>query len=41
MDLMNKVFRSSLDSFAIVFIDEISVHSKNEGEHMEQLRVVL
>ena len=36
IDLMNY-----LDSFIIVFIDEILVYSKNKGEHMHHLRVVL
>ena len=39
MDLMNRVLRSFLDSFVIVLIDDILVYSKNEGEHIEQLRV--
>ena len=41
MDLMNRMFRSYLDSFVIVFIDEILVYSKKEGDHMNRLRVVL
>ncbi|XP_069147980.1 uncharacterized protein [Solanum lycopersicum] len=41
MDLMHRVFRSYLDSFVIVFIDDILVYSKNEGDHMDHLRVVL
>ena len=41
MDLMNRVLWSYLDSFVIVFIDDILVYSKNEGGHMNQLRVVL
>ena len=41
MDLMNRVFQSYLDSFFIVFIENILVYSKNEGEHMDHLRVVL
>ena len=41
IDLMNRMFQSCLDSFVIVFIDDILVYSKNEGEHMEHLRVVL
>ena len=40
MDLMNRVFQSYLDSFVIVFINDILVYSK-EGEHMDHLRVVL
>ena len=41
MDLMNRVFQSYIDSFVIVFIDDILVYSKNEGEHMGHLIVVL
>ena len=41
MDLMNRVFLSYLDSFVIVFIDNILVYSKNDGDHMDHLRVVL
>ena len=41
MDLMNRMFQSCLDSFVIVFIDDILVYSKNEGEQMYHLRVVL
>ena len=40
MDLMNRVFWNYLDSFVIVFIDDILVYSKNEGDHMGHLRVV-
>ena len=41
MDLINKVFQSHLDSFVIVFIDDIFVYSKNYGEHTDHLRVLL
>ena len=41
MDLMNRVFRSYLDRFVIVFIDEILVYSKSSVEHEEYLRIVL
>ena len=41
MDVMNRVFWSYIDSFVIAFIDGIFVYSKNEGEHMGYLRVVL
>ena len=41
MDLMNRLFRNYLDSFFIVFIVDILVYSKNEGDHMGHLRVVL
>ena len=41
MDLMNRLFQNYLDSFFIVFIVDILVYSKNEGDHMGHLRVVL
>ncbi|XP_019246495.1 PREDICTED: uncharacterized protein LOC109226151, partial [Nicotiana attenuata] len=41
MHLMNSVFRPYLDSFAIVFIDDILVYSRSQEEHTEHLRVVL
>ena len=40
MDLMNRVFRSFLDRFVIVFIDDILVYSRSE-EHAMHLRFVL
>ena len=41
MDLMNQVFRSFLDRFVIVFIDDILVYSISEEEHVMHLRAVL
>ncbi|KAL0541166.1 hypothetical protein IC582_021205 [Cucumis melo] len=41
MDLMNGVFREFLDTFVIVFIDDILIYSKTEAEHEEHLRMVL
>ncbi|KAL0551684.1 hypothetical protein IC582_010773 [Cucumis melo] len=41
MDLMNKVFREFLDTFVIVFIDDILIYSKTEAEHEGHLRMVL
>ena len=41
IDLRNRVFQNYLDSFVIVFIDDILVYSKNEDDHMGHLRVVL
>jgi hypothetical protein len=41
MDLMNMVFHEYLDSFVIVFIDDILVYSKSQEEHEEHLRIVL
>ena len=41
MDYMNKVFHPYLDSFVVVFIDDILVYSKTREEHEEHLRIVL
>ncbi|GJS55963.1 putative reverse transcriptase domain-containing protein [Tanacetum coccineum] len=41
MDLMNRVCRSYLDKFVIVFIDDILIYSKTQEEHLEHLRLVL
>ena len=41
MKLMNRVFKEFLDTFVIVFIDDILVYSKSEAEHEEHLRKVL
>ncbi|KAL4025841.1 hypothetical protein IC575_014247 [Cucumis melo] len=41
MDLMNRVFKDFLDSFIIVFIDDILIYSKTEAEHEEHLHQVL
>jgi len=40
MDMMNKVFRSFIDRFVIMFIDEILVCSMIKEEHKEHLRLV-
>lgn len=40
MDMMNKVFRSFIDRFVIVFIDEILVCSMSKEEYKEHLRLV-
>ncbi|KAL0543925.1 hypothetical protein IC582_019030 [Cucumis melo] len=37
MDLMNRVFKDLLNTFVIVFIDDILVYSKTEVEHEEHL----
>lgn len=39
--LMNGVFKSFLDSFVIVFIDDILVYSKNEKENIDHHCTVL
>ena len=41
MDLMNKVLRDYIDAFVIIFIDDILVYSKSEGNYMGNFRVVL
>ncbi|XP_070035568.1 uncharacterized protein [Nicotiana tomentosiformis] len=41
MDLMNRVFRPYIDSFVIVFIDNILIYARSLGEHEQHLRVVL
>ncbi|KAA0063882.1 ty3-gypsy retrotransposon protein [Cucumis melo var. makuwa] len=41
MDLMNRVFKDFLDSFIIVFINDILIYSKTEAEHEEHLHQVL
>ncbi|KAL0553796.1 hypothetical protein IC582_007700 [Cucumis melo] len=41
MDLMNRVFREFLDTFVIVFIDDILIYSKTEAEQEKHLRMVL
>ncbi|GJT17309.1 putative reverse transcriptase domain-containing protein [Tanacetum coccineum] len=41
MDLMNRVCKSYLDKFVIVFIDDILVYSKDEEEHGKHLNIIL
>nr|GEV87014.1 putative reverse transcriptase domain-containing protein [Tanacetum cinerariifolium] len=41
MDLMNRVCKSYLDKFVIVFIDDILIYSKSEQEHEEHLKLIL
>lgn len=41
MDLMNRTFKSHLNKFVIVFIDDILIYSKTKEEHEEHLRIVL
>ena len=41
MNLMNRVFRQFLDLFAMVFIDDILIYSKNEEDHANHLHIVL
>ncbi|GJU88399.1 putative reverse transcriptase domain-containing protein [Tanacetum coccineum] len=41
MDLMNRVCKSYLDKFIIVFIDDILIYSKNKTTHEEHLKAIL
>lgn len=41
MELMKWVFRSYLDSFIIVFIDDILVYSKIDANHVRHLTIML
>mgnify|MGYP001507129756 FL=1 len=41
MDYMNWIFRSYLDQFVVVFIDDILIYSKSIEEHEKDLRMVL
>ena len=41
MDLINRVFHEYLDSFVIVFIDDILIYSKTKEEHEQHLRLTL
>ncbi|GJS92703.1 putative reverse transcriptase domain-containing protein [Tanacetum coccineum] len=41
MDLMNRVYKSYLDKFVIVFIDNILAYSKSKEEHEVHLKLVL
>ncbi|GJY61420.1 putative reverse transcriptase domain-containing protein [Tanacetum coccineum] len=40
MDLMNRVCKTFLDKFVIVFIDDILIYSKNKKEHEEHLKAI-
>nr|GEV06317.1 putative reverse transcriptase domain-containing protein [Tanacetum cinerariifolium] len=41
MDLMNRVCKSYLDKFIIVFFNDILVYSKDEKEHKKHLKIIL
>uniref|UniRef100_A0A1S3WZZ0 RNA-directed DNA polymerase homolog n=1 Tax=Nicotiana tabacum TaxID=4097 RepID=A0A1S3WZZ0_TOBAC len=41
IDLMNRVFKPYLDSFVVVFIDDILIYSRSWEEHEQHLKVVL
>ena len=38
MELTNRVFKECLDTFVIVFIDDILIYSKTDEEHQKHLR---
>ena len=40
-DLMNRVFKSYLDMFVIVFIDGLLIYSSNDEDHVSHIRRVL
>ncbi|KAA3457172.1 DNA/RNA polymerases superfamily protein [Gossypium australe] len=39
MDLMNRIFQPYLDKFAVVFINDILIYSRDESEHTKHLRI--
>nr|GEU52422.1 putative reverse transcriptase domain-containing protein [Tanacetum cinerariifolium] len=41
MDLMNRVCRSYLDKFVIVFIDDVLIYSMSKDEHEVHLKLIL
>ena len=41
MDLMNRVFYEYLDSFVIVFIDDILIYYRTKEDHEQHLRLTL
>jgi len=41
MDMMNRVFRTYLDKFMVVFINDILVYSRDKDKHTIHLRTVL
>jgi hypothetical protein len=41
MDPKNKVFMEYLDTFIVVFIDDILIYSKSDRDHEEHMRLVL
>ncbi|XP_028114975.1 uncharacterized protein LOC114312877 [Camellia sinensis] len=41
MDLMNRIFREFLDTFVVVFVDDILIYSPSEEEHERNLRMIL
>ena len=40
MSIMNDVFRDYIDSFAIVYLDDILVYGNSWGEHLKHVKLV-
>lgn len=38
---MNDFFRPYLDSFVLIYLDDIPIYSKTKQEHVEHLKIVL
>lgn len=41
MDLMNRVFKTYLDQFVVVFIDDILIYFRSSENHDKHLRIIL
>lgn len=41
MDLITRVFQSYIDSFVVIFINDILVYSMNQEQHAQYLPIVL
>ena len=41
MDLINRVFKTYLDQFVVVFIDDIVIYSRSSEDHEKHLWIIL
>lgn len=41
MTLMNEIFKDLLDSFVVVYLDDILIYSKSPDQHLDHLKQVL